>query len=74
MSIIKDGKTIVGHTPWQIAKQFTALLKSGGTVVAKVTDDPVTMRQQGIRVPCNYVVCGIDTMVYDIKKNIGNIL
>ena len=74
VSIIKDDKTIVGHVPWQIAKQFTALLKSGGTVVAQVTNDPVTMRRQGIRVPCNYVLCGMDTVVYDIKKNIGNIL
>ena len=74
VSIIKDGNTIIGHAPWQIAKQFTALLKSGGSVVAKVTDDPVTMRKQGIRVPCDYIVCGIYTLVHDIKKNIVNIL
>ena len=57
VSIIKDGMTIVGHVPRHISKQFTALLKSGGSVVAKVTDDPVTMKKQGIRVPCDYIVC-----------------
>ena len=42
--------------------------------MAKVTDEPVTMRKQGIRVPCDYIVCGKGTLVYEIKKNIGNIM
>jgi len=36
ISILKNNDTIVGHTPRQISKQFTALLKSKGTVNVKV--------------------------------------
>ena len=74
VSILKNSDTIVGHTPRQISKQVTALLKSDGTVNVKVIAKPVITKRKGIRVPCIYIVSGERTFVQDIKDNIHKIL
>ncbi len=73
VSILKNNDTIVGHTPRQISKQVTALLKSAGTVNVKVIAKPVKTKTRGIRVPCTYIVSGRRTFVQDIKDNIHKI-
>ena len=73
VSILKNSETIVGHTPREISKQFTALLLSGGNVTVKVIANPVNTMTRGIRVPCTYIVSGKRTFVQDVKNNIANI-
>ena len=73
VSILKNKDTIVGHTPRQISKQFTTLLKSGGSVNVKVIANPVTTKRRGIRVPCTYIVSGKRIFVQDIKDNLHKI-
>ena len=73
VSILKNNDTIVGHTPRQISKQVTALLKSDGTVNVKVIANPVKTKRRGIRVPCTYSVSGKRTFVQDIKDNLPKI-
>ena len=71
--IIKNSETIVGHTPREIFRQFTALLVSGGNVTATVIANPVSTITHGIRVPCTYIVNGKRTFVQDVKDNFANI-
>ena len=71
VNVIKDKKTTVGHVPRQISEKMTNLLKSGGYITAIVTDHPVTMKKEGMRVPCQYKVHGIAKLVYDIRRNAG---
>ena len=71
VNVIKDKKTTVGHVPHQISEKMTNLLKSGGYITATVTDHPVTMKKEGMRVPCQYKVHGIAKLVYDIRRNAG---
>ena len=73
ISIIKNLETVVGHTPRQISKQFTALLKSKGTVNVKVIASPINTGKKGLRVPCTYIVRGKRTFVQYIKDNIHKI-
>ena len=73
VSILKNNDTIVGHTPQQISKQVTALLKSDGTVNVKVIANPLKTKRRGIRVPCTYIVSGRRTFVDDIKGNLHKI-
>ena len=73
VSILKNNDTIVGHTPQQISKQVTALLKSDGTVNVKVIANPLKTKRRGIRVPCTYIVSGRRTFVEDIKDNLHKI-
>ena len=68
VSVLKNDK-IVGHVPRQITKEFTALLKSGGTIKIKIIGNPVNTRKWGIRVPCTYSVCGKQKFVQDIRDN-----
>ena len=64
---------IVGHTPREISRQFTALLLSGGNVTVTVIAYPDSTITHGIRVPCTYIVKGKRTFVQDVKNNIANI-
>ena len=73
VSILKNNDTIVGHTPRQISKQTTALLKSGGTVNVTVIANPIITKRRGIRVPCTYILSGKQTFVQNIKDNIYKI-
>ena len=73
VGILKNNDTIVGHTPWQISKQVTALLKSDGTVNVKVIANPIKTKRKGIRVPSAYIVSGKRTFVQDIKDNLHKI-
>ena len=70
VSVLKNNDTIVGHIPQQISKEITTLLKSGGTVKAKVIAKPLNTRVWGIRVPCIYNVIGKRKHLQDIKDNI----
>ena len=60
----------MGHVPRQISKEITMLLKSGGSVKAKVIAKPLNTRVWGIRVPCIYSVIGKREHLQDIKDNI----
>ena len=73
INILKNNDTIVGHTPRQISKQFTALLKSEGTANVKVIASPINTRTRGLRVPCTYMVSGKRIFVQYIKDNIHKI-
>ena len=64
---------VVGHTPREISRQFTALLLSGGNVTVTVVAYPDSTITHGIRVPCTYIVNGKRTFVQDVKDNIANI-
>ena len=46
---------------------MTNLLNSGGYITIMVTNHPVSMKREGMRVPCH--VHGIAKLVYDIKRN-----
>ena len=70
VSVLKNNDTIVGHVPRQISKEITMLLKSGGSVKAKVIAKPLNTRVWGIRVPCIYNVIGKREQLQDIKDNI----
>ena len=73
VNVIKGDKMTVGHVPRQISKEITNLMNSGGCITATVTDHPVTMKKEGMRVPCRYTVHGIAKLVYDIRRNTGTI-
>ena len=47
VNVIKDEKTTVGH----VSMGMTNLLNSGGCIT--VTDHPVLMKREGMRVPCH---------------------
>ena len=63
----------MGHVPQQISKEITMLLKSGGSVKAKVIAKPLNTRVCGIRVPYIYNVTGKRKHLQDIKDNIDTI-
>ena len=67
---IREGKEIGSG---QISKEMADLLKSGGCIKVTVTDYPVTVKREGMRVPCQYQVHGIAKLVYDIKRNTSQI-
>ena len=69
VNVIKDQKTTVGHVPRQLSKAMTDLLNSGGCITVTVTDYPVLMKREGMRVPCQYKVHGMNKLVYDIRRN-----
>ena len=73
VNVMKDEKTIVGHVPRQISQEMTNLLNSGGYITVTVTDHPVLMKREGMRVPCQYKVHGVAKLVYDIKRNTSQI-
>ena len=73
VNILKNSETIVGHTPREVSRSFTALLISGGNVTVKVIADPVKSMIHGMRVPCTYIVSGKRTFVQDIKVSIHKI-
>ena len=62
VSVLKDDK-IVGHVPRELSKEFTTLLKSGGTIKVTIIANPYNTRRWGIRVPCTYTVIGKETFV-----------
>ena len=68
VNVVKDGETIVGHVPRQISQEITNLLNSGGYITVTVTDHPVLMKREGMRVPCQYKVHGVAKLVHDIKR------
>ena len=70
INILKNSETIVGHTPPELNRSFTALLISGGNVTVKVTADPVKSMIRDTRIPCTYIVKGKRTFVQDIKVNL----
>ena len=70
VSVLKNNDTIVGHVPRQISKEITTILKSGGSVKAKVIAKPLNTKVWGIRVPCIYNVIGKRKHLQDIKDNI----
>ena len=73
VSILNNNDRIVGHLPPQISEQCTLLLKSGGTVMVKVTANPVDTKTHGIRIPCTYIISGKESFVQDIKDNVDKI-
>ena len=73
VNVIKDEKITVGYVPRQISKEMTNLLNSGGCITVTVTDHPVLMKREGMRVPCQYKVHGVAKLVYDIKRNTSQI-
>ena len=73
VSVIKDDKTTVGHVPRGISKEMTNLLSSGGKISVIVTDHPVSMKREGMRVPCQYIVHGSAESVYEIKRAVKEV-
>ena len=73
VNVIKDEKTTVGHVPRQFSKEMTNLLNSGGYITVTVTDHPVLMKREGMRVPCQYKVHGVAKLVQDIKRTTSQI-
>ena len=68
--ILNNNDRIVGHLPPQISKQCALLLQSGGTVMVKVTANPVDTKTHGIRIPCTYIISGPASFVQDIQDHI----